>query len=110
MIRTSAASCFRSWPSRRPTSSTISEAPPGRRTPEVGTGGLMLPDLNRVIEQVSKEKGINRDIIVHALEDAMLSAAKTTFGRESNCEAKFNPEVGEVKLLEIRTVVENVEA
>src|SRR5439155_145422 len=63
MIRTSAASCFRSWPSRRPTSSTISEAPPGGRTPEEGTGGLMLPDLNRVIEQVSKEKGIKRDII-----------------------------------------------
>src|SRR5438067_5770949 len=109
MIRTSAASCFRSWPSRRPTSSTISEAPPGGRTPEEGTGGLMLPDLNRVIEQVSKEKGINRDIIVHALEDAMLSAAKKTFGLEKNIEAKFNPEVGEVELFEIKTVVETIE-
>src|SRR5881398_1463359 len=109
MIRTSAASCFRSWPSRRPTSSTISEAPPGGRTPEEGTGGLMLPDLNRVIEQVCKEKGINRDIIVHALEDAMLSAAKKTFGQEKNIEAKFNPEVGEVELFEIKTVVEKIE-
>src|SRR5881397_524811 len=109
MIRTSAASCFRSWPSRRPTSSTISEAPPGGRTPEEGTGGLMLPDLNRVIEQVCKEKGINRDIIVHALEDAMLSAAKKTFGLEKNIEAKFNPEVGEVELFEIKTVVETIE-
>src|SRR5206468_2212841 len=109
MIRTSAASCFRSWPSRRPTSSTISEAPPGGRTPEEGTGGLMLPDLNRVIEQVSKEKGIDRDIIVKALEEAMLSAAKKTFGHEKNIEAKFNPELGEVELFEIKTVVDNVE-
>jgi len=69
----------------------------------------MLPDLNRVIEQVSKEKGINRDIIVKALEEAMLSAAKKTFGHEKNLEAKFNTELGEVEVFEIKTVVERVE-
>ncbi len=69
----------------------------------------MLPDLNRVIEQVSKEKGIDREIIVHALEDAMLSAAKKTFGLEKNIEAKFNPELGEVELFEIKTVVDTIE-
>ena len=62
----------------------------------------MLPDLNRVIEQVSKEKGIDRQIIVEALEQAMLSAAKRTFGPDKNIEAKFNPEVGEVELFEIK--------
>ena len=65
----------------------------------------MLPDLNRVIEQVSKEKGIDRQIIVEALEQAMLSAAKRTFGPDKNIEAKFNPEVGEVELFEIKKVV-----
>src|SRR2546425_4855665 len=69
----------------------------------------MLPDLNRVIEQVSKEKGIDRDIIVKALEEAMLSAAKKTFGHEKNIEVQFNPELGEVELFEIKTVVEKVE-
>src|SRR5213594_2239406 len=69
----------------------------------------MLPDLNRVIEQVSKEKGIARDIIVKALEEAMLSAAKKTFGHEKNIEAKFKPELGEVELFEIKTVVDVVE-
>src|SRR5712692_10269708 len=69
----------------------------------------MLPDLNRVIEQVSKEKGIDRQIIVEALEQAMLSAAKKTFGHEKNIEAKFNPELGEVELFEIKTVVDEVE-
>src|SRR5207245_11112112 len=62
-----------------------------------------------VIEQVSKEKGIDREIIVRALEEAMLSAAKKTFGHEKNIEAKFNTEVGEVELFEIKTVVEVVE-
>src|SRR5499427_4083664 len=69
----------------------------------------MLPDLNRVIEQVSKEKGIDRQIIVKALEEAMLSAAKKTFGHEKNIEAKFNTDLGEVELFEIKTVVEVVE-
>src|SRR5438105_4088918 len=68
----------------------------------------MQPDLNRVIEQVSKEKGIDRQIIVRALEEAMLSAAKKTFGHEKNIEAKFNTDVGEVELFEIKTVVEHV--
>ena len=69
----------------------------------------MQSDLNRVIEQVSKEKGIDRQIIVKALEEAMLSAAKKTFGHERNIEAKFNTEVGEVELFEIKTVVDHVE-
>src|SRR5215831_8952663 len=69
----------------------------------------MLPDLNRVIEQVSREKQIGREIIVKALEEAMLAAAKKTFGQAKNLEAKFNTELGEVELFEIRTVVDKVE-
>jgi len=68
----------------------------------------MQPDLNRVIEQVSKEKGIDKSIIISALEDAMLSAARRTFGLEHQIEAKFNPDIGEVELFEIKTVVDEV--
>jgi len=56
----------------------------------------MQPDLNRVIEQVSKEKGIDRQIIVKALEEAMLSAAKKMFGHEKNIEA-LKKELGALK-------------
>jgi N utilization substance protein A len=70
---------------------------------------FMLPDLNRVIEQVSKEKGIDRQVIVDALKDAMLSAAKRTYGPEKKIEAQWNSEIGEVELFEIRTVVEQVQ-
>jgi N utilization substance protein A len=68
----------------------------------------MQSDLNRVIEQVSKEKGMDRSVIVEALESAMLSAAKRTFGQK-RIEAKFNPDIGEVELFEIKTVVAKVE-
>jgi len=68
--------------------------------------GMQL-DLNRVIEQVSKEKGMDRSVIIEALESAMLSAARRTFGQK-RIEAKFNPDLGEVELFEIKTVVEKV--
>ena len=67
----------------------------------------MQPDLNRVIEQVSKEKGMDRSVIIEAIESAMLSAARRTFGQKQ-IEAKFNQDIGEVELFEIKTVVETV--
>ncbi|HZP40128.1 MAG TPA: transcription termination factor NusA, partial [Candidatus Binatia bacterium] len=69
----------------------------------------MQPDLNRVIEQVSKEKGIDRQIIVKALEEAMLSAAKKMFGHEKRIEAQYNTELGAVELFEVKTVVDTVD-
>src|SRR6201982_3005926 len=69
----------------------------------------MQQDINRVIEQVSKEKGIEQSILISALEKAMVSAAKKTFGHQRKIEAQFNPEIGEVELFEAKTVVEAVQ-
>lgn len=68
----------------------------------------MQQDLNRVIEQVSKEKGIDKEVLVQALENAMVSAAKKTFGAERRIEAQYNTELGEVELFEAKVVVEQV--
>lgn len=68
----------------------------------------MQQDLNRVIEQVSKEKGIDKTIIISALENAMVSAAKKTFGHQRKIEAQYNPELGEVELFEAKLVVGEV--
>jgi N utilization substance protein A len=68
----------------------------------------MAVDLNRVIEQVSKEKGIDKTIVVNAVEEMMHSAARRTFGPERNIESRFNPELGEIELFEIKTVVEHI--
>ncbi len=68
----------------------------------------MLPDLGKVIEQVSKDKSIPKQIIVEALEAAMLTAARKKYGHEREIEARFNEEVGEVELFQFRTVVEQV--
>jgi len=68
----------------------------------------MHSELYRVIEQVSKEKGIDRSIVVTAIEAAMLSAARKMMAPTSQLEAKFNPEIGEVELFKILTVKETV--
>ena len=66
----------------------------------------MQLDLNRVIEQVSKEKGIDKGIVINAVEEMMHSAAKRTFGPDRTIESRFNPELGEIELFEIKIVVE----
>ncbi|MGD0074098.1 MAG: transcription termination factor NusA [Candidatus Binataceae bacterium] len=68
----------------------------------------MQVDLNRVIEQVCKEKGIDKGIVINAVEEMMHSAAKRTFGADHKIESRFNPDLGEIELFEIKTVVEQV--
>jgi N utilization substance protein A len=65
-------------------------------------------DLDQIISQVGRDKGIDRKILVTALESAVLSAAKKHFGHDRNLEASFNEEIGEIEVLEFRTVVEKV--
>jgi N utilization substance protein A len=61
-----------------------------------------------VIDLVSREKGIPREVFVEALEEAILKAAKKVFGEERNMEAQFNEEAGQVELFQYMTVVEEV--
>ncbi len=65
--------------------------------------------LQHVIEQVSQEKGIDPKILVEATEQAILTAAKRTFGLERELEAKFNEQTGAVDLFQYMTVVRAVE-
>src|SRR5210317_950003 len=67
----------------------------------------MQPNLNMVIDQVGKDKNIERGILVQALEQAILTAAKKTFGTYREMEAQFNEETGGVDLFLIVNVVED---
>ena len=65
--------------------------------------------LKREIDQIAKDKGIDKRIIIGALEEAMKQAARRKYGQEKEIEARFNDELGEIELFEFRTVVENVQ-
>ncbi len=70
---------------------------------------MELENLNTIIGQVAADKGISRDILVEALEAAMLTAARKVFGMERDIEAQFNDETGDVELFEFRTVVDEIQ-
>ncbi len=64
--------------------------------------------LQNIIDQVSKEKGIDSSVLVETMEQAILTAAKRTFGMSRELEARFNDETGNVDLYQFMTVVEDV--
>ncbi|MCA9492279.1 MAG: hypothetical protein KC621_20240, partial [Myxococcales bacterium] len=70
---------------------------------------MIISDLERLVESIQKEKNIPRDVVIEILESAMEAAAKKKYGMTKDIEAQYNAELGEVELIEWRTVVEEVE-
>jgi N utilization substance protein A len=70
---------------------------------------MNIAPLKREIDQIAKDKGIDRDTIIGALEEAMRQAARKKFGQEREIEARFNADTGGIELFEFREVVEEVE-
>ncbi|OGQ97818.1 MAG: transcription termination/antitermination protein NusA [Deltaproteobacteria bacterium RIFOXYD12_FULL_55_16] len=68
----------------------------------------MLSDLKRILDQISRDKGIDRQLLIDAIEEAVMSAAKKKFGQRRELEARYNDEIGEVELFQFRNVVEAV--
>ncbi|OPY88593.1 MAG: hypothetical protein A4E71_00251 [Smithella sp. PtaU1.Bin162] len=68
----------------------------------------MLPELKRLIEQMGKDRGIDKQIITEALEAAMLTAARKKLGQNVDIEAHYNDEAGEIEVFQFKTVVDKV--
>lgn len=63
-------------------------------------------DLAKVIDQVGRDKGIDKEVVIDAVKQAMLVAARKKFGTYREIEAQYNTETGEVELYEFKEVVE----
>jgi N utilization substance protein A len=68
----------------------------------------MPSNLNFVIDQVGKDKGIDRKVIIEALEQAVLTASRKKYGHQGEIEVHYNEEAGEVELFQFKQVVEEV--
>jgi N utilization substance protein A len=64
--------------------------------------------LGNILEQVAKEKGIEKKVLVETIEAAILKAAQSVFGPTRELEAKYSDETGQVDLFQYMTVVEEV--
>lgn len=65
----------------------------------------LFTDLGRLIEQLGKDKGIDRAVVIEAIEQGMELAARKKYGTYREIEAKYNEEIGEVELFEFKEVV-----
>ncbi len=69
----------------------------------------MISELLRVVDQVSREKGLDREILIQTLEEAVKAAARKKMGPNYDLEVNFNEELGEIEVFEFKEVVEEVE-
>ncbi len=69
---------------------------------------MLVSDVKRVVEQVSRDRGIDREILIKTLEEALRSAARKKFGTEVDVEAHYNEELGEIEVFQFKEVVEDV--
>ncbi|PLX44903.1 MAG: transcription termination/antitermination protein NusA [Deltaproteobacteria bacterium] len=67
-----------------------------------------MVDMNRVIDQVVREKGIEREVLIDALEQALVTAARKKMGNR-NLEAHFDEATGNINIYEYMTVMDEVE-
>jgi transcription termination/antitermination protein NusA len=68
----------------------------------------MVSLLYQTIEQISREKHIEPEIIVAAIEDAMIVAARKYYRTEEELRSKLNPDTGLIEVYSVHTVVEEV--
>ena len=68
----------------------------------------MTSELKRLIDQVSREKSIDRQTLVNTLEEAIKSAIKKKYGGKLDLDVTFNEEFGEIEAFQFKEVVETV--
>lgn len=69
----------------------------------------MSIDLEGLLSQIGKDKGIDKTILIEAIESAMLSAARKHYGHNLNLETQYDDDTGLIEVVQFKSVVEKVE-
>ncbi|THB70655.1 MAG: transcription termination/antitermination protein NusA [Desulfovibrio sp.] len=68
----------------------------------------MSSELKKAIDQISKDKGIDRDLLVDTLEEAVRSSVLRKYGDQIDTEVGFNEETGEIEVYQFKIVTDDV--
>ena len=68
----------------------------------------MKREIMTVIEQVGREKGIDKDRVLAAVESALLTAAKKRYGNNENIQVQIDADTGEISIVSLKTIAETV--
>ena len=70
---------------------------------------IVRPELLQIAEAVARDKSIDQELVIEAMEEAIQTAAKKKYGQELQIKAEIDRKSGEIKLSRVLLVVENVE-
>ncbi len=68
----------------------------------------MSAELIHALEQIEKEKGINKEILIEAIEVALITAYKRNYGAALNVEVYIDRLTGDVRVFALKNIVEEV--
>ena len=69
----------------------------------------MNEDFLMLLEEFEREKGISRDVLIEALETALVSAYKRNYGSANTVRVEINKQTGNMDVFIQKTVVDKVE-
>lgn len=69
----------------------------------------MNAEFIQALNQIERDKGISKEVLLEALENSLLTACKNNYGTSQNIKVTIDPEVGEVSVLAEKEIVELVE-
>jgi N utilization substance protein A len=64
-------------------------------------------ELLQIADSVAREKGLSKDAVIEAMEQAIQTAGRRKYGHEHDIRAEIDKKTGEIKLFRVRTVVED---
>ncbi len=70
---------------------------------------MFITDIKRVVEQVSREKGIDIEVLITTIKDAVESAARKKLGSRADIEVHYDEKTGEIEVFQFKEVVEDPE-
>lgn len=73
------------------------------------TSGMPRPELLQVADAVAREKGIDRDEVLGAMEQAIQKAGRSRYGHEHDIRAHIDRKTGEIKLARFIEVTDDIE-
>ncbi|KAF4516014.1 hypothetical protein B566_EDAN000251 [Ephemera danica] len=68
----------------------------------------MNRELIAVIDEIGRQKGIDKSRVIGAIESALQTAAKKRFGQAENIQVEIDSKTGEISVVSKKTIVDNV--
>ena len=68
----------------------------------------MFSELSRVIEALGKERGVERSVVVNAIEQAFLVTARKKYGIQGEYETRYNEQEDDIEIYQYKNVVDTV--